>query len=276
MTYNDWTSATSPKIRGSWNLHKHLPSNLDFFILLSSTSGIIGSGGQSNYSAGNTYQDALATYRLSNGQKAVSLDLSIMKEEGYFTDHEDILEQYLNIKKLVPMTQADLFTILEHYCDPELRIEDMQSQVVMGLSLPADIRSKGEEEVSWMERPLFSQLHQIASLDQGSSTKSSVPGSQSDVSALSTAKSRTEAGVIITLAIRDKLSRVLSRPAEEIETDKPMHAHGVDSLVAVELRNWFSKSLKADVPVFEVLGGANIDALGISVAEKLGFKDEEL
>lgn len=271
MTYADWVSAVDPKIRGSWNLHSHLPTDLDFFILLSSTSGIIGSGGQSNYSAGNTYQDALAAFRLSTGQKAVSLNLSVMKEEGYFTDHGDVLEQYLSLKKLVPMSQAELFTVLEHYCNPELRIEDMKGQVVMGLSLLADARSKDEEEANWMDRPLFSHLRQIDALSSSLSPSSIPCQAQTDVSALATSKSRTEAGAIITTAIQNKLARVLSRSIEDINAGKPMQAHGVDSLVAVELRNWFLQSFKADVPVFEILGGGSIEALGLSVAEKMGI-----
>jgi hypothetical protein len=99
MTQDDWNAALSPKIIGSWNLHECLPIDLDFFIMLASVSGTIGSSGQANYAAGNTYQDSLAAYRIAHGQKAVSLDLSVMQEDGYFVDHKDALEQYLRIKK---------------------------------------------------------------------------------------------------------------------------------------------------------------------------------
>ena len=48
-----------------------------------------------------------------------------------------------------------------------------------------------------------------------------------------------------------------------------MHAYGVDSLVAVELRNWFSQVLEADVAVFEILGeGRSFEDLGTLVAGK--------
>ncbi|KAH9222301.1 hypothetical protein DL95DRAFT_508189 [Leptodontidium sp. 2 PMI_412] len=63
MSYDDWVAAIDPKIAGSWNLHKLLPDNLEFFIMLSSTSGIVGNPGQANYAAGNTFQNGLAHYR---------------------------------------------------------------------------------------------------------------------------------------------------------------------------------------------------------------------
>lgn len=75
MTYERWSQATSPKIQGSWNLHELMPHNLDFFIMLSSVAGIVGNGGQSNYCAGNTYQDQLAHYRRSLGLPGQVIDL---------------------------------------------------------------------------------------------------------------------------------------------------------------------------------------------------------
>lgn len=272
ITHSEWTTALAPKINGSWNLHSVLPFSLDFFIMLSSTSKIIGSGGQSNYSAGNTYQDALAAYRVAQGEKSVSLDLSVMADAGYFIDHKDALDQYLSIKKLTPMRQKQLFTVLERFCDPELKIDDMKSQVVMGLSLPADVKSRGKEGASWMEEPLFRHLHQIESANAAitSANSSSSTPAQADLSSLATAKTHAEASSIITHAVSDKLARVLSCAPADIDTSKPMHAHGVDSLVAVEPRNWFLKSLKTDVPIFEILGNGAIDALGGSVAEKMG------
>lgn len=75
MTYEDWVAATRPKMQGSWNLHELLPKDLDFFVLLSSSAGVIGARGQANYNAGNGFQDALAQHRQSRGLAAVALDL---------------------------------------------------------------------------------------------------------------------------------------------------------------------------------------------------------
>jgi NADP-dependent 3-hydroxy acid dehydrogenase YdfG len=75
MTPEQWTLSVNPKAAGAWNLHEILPKDLDFFVMLSSSSGIAGTRGQANYAAGNTFLDALAHYRVSRGLKAVSIDI---------------------------------------------------------------------------------------------------------------------------------------------------------------------------------------------------------
>nr|MBA3470516.1 SDR family NAD(P)-dependent oxidoreductase [Herpetosiphonaceae bacterium] len=64
-----------PKIMGSWLLHRLLrKSPLDFFIMFSSATSIMGMFGQSNYAAGNAFIDALAHYRRSQGLPAMSIN----------------------------------------------------------------------------------------------------------------------------------------------------------------------------------------------------------
>jgi hypothetical protein len=54
MTIEDYRAAVRPKVQATRNLHDLLPKDLDFFVCLSSTGGILGSLGQSNYNAGES------------------------------------------------------------------------------------------------------------------------------------------------------------------------------------------------------------------------------
>lgn len=65
---------------------------MDFFVLLSSLSGVVGLHGQSNYACGNTYQDGLARYRTGRGEKAVSLDLGAILSVGYVAERERLAD----------------------------------------------------------------------------------------------------------------------------------------------------------------------------------------
>lgn len=56
MGYESWKVAVECKTLGSWNLHTLLPEAMDFFVLLSSASGVVGLRGQTNYAAGNTFE----------------------------------------------------------------------------------------------------------------------------------------------------------------------------------------------------------------------------
>jgi hypothetical protein len=73
-------------------------------------------------------------------------------------------------------------------------------------------------------------------------------------------------------ALRKKLSRVLGIPTDSIELSNRVESYGVNSLVAVELRNWLAKEMSADVAVFEILGGATLIGVGATVAAKSSFR----
>lgn len=90
MTYQDWRIAMEPKVYGTWNLHEAFGSSLDFFVLLSSSGGIVGSFSQGNYCAGNTFQDAFARYRAGLQLSGKSLIAPRLQNPDMFSrsDHQ--------------------------------------------------------------------------------------------------------------------------------------------------------------------------------------------
>lgn len=74
MTLDQWNTAVNVKVTGTKNLWEVLSgtSALDFFVMLSSLTSVTGNQGQANYSAGNSFQDAL----LAQLSKILSYELA--------------------------------------------------------------------------------------------------------------------------------------------------------------------------------------------------------
>ncbi|KAH7075847.1 polyketide synthase-like protein [Paraphoma chrysanthemicola] len=275
MGLDDWHASLSPKLAGSWNLHRLLPANLDFFVMFSSSTGIMGSFGQSNYTAGNTYQDALGAHRVKHGQRAHSIAMSMVMGVGWVAENTQV-QALLRVRGMLEeVSLDDIYELLRYCCDPEHT--DVGSQIITPLSLPADLRALGIVEPLGSTRPIYSYLHTLPSRYNTSSEAAGGQESKKLPSfSLQDAVTLKEATDIITEAIQNQLSSLLVVSKEDIDPKKPIHKYGVDSLVAVEMRNWFAKGVGADVGTIEILDDIGIAQLAAKVAMRSKFVKEEL
>jgi acyl carrier protein len=267
MTHDNYHAALKPKVQGTWNLHQKLPMELEFFILLSSTSGVIGNRGQSNYASGSTFQDAFARYRTSLGLKCISLDLGLMLGVGYAAERENITDS-LRSAGYEGIHEIEFQAMLDYFCDPHLPIPST-TQLITGVSTPASLSSKGMEELYWMSKPIFKLFKQMdrTFLPTGDGGKEIINYGMK----LKEVLSREEASQVIAEALVRKLSAALNMPTADIEVEKPTYAYGVDSLVAVEIRYWFQKEFKAQIAVFEIIRSESIEKLCDFVASKTPY-----
>lgn len=264
MTLAQWEQTSSSKIESSWNLHTALPK-LDFFILLSSVSGVVGNPGQSNYAAGCTFQDALARHRNQSGQKAISIDLGMMRSVGVVAESERLQQHFQKSKGFMQVEEAEFLSLLDICCDPSYRAEGQQCQIVMGLETPASLLKQSLEPPEILQRPLFARFSELPG---GTSSDSDAEAGSLDVARLfSQAGTVAERAQVVIEALSKRLARTLSIKFEDVDTYQPLHAYGVDSLIAVELRTWLGKEFATDVPVFEIVSGKTIKAVGELVAK---------
>ncbi|KAI1144225.1 putative polyketide synthase [Hypoxylon sp. FL0543] len=274
MTWQDWVDSTRPKVQGSWNLHETMPRGMDFFVLLSSASAIIGSVCQSNYAAGNSYEDALCHYRNVIGEHTSVVNLGMLVSEGVVAETEGLLSSLRSIGQLMEISQAELFAILEHHCNPENHSQESEdNQTIFGIELPLTIRNKRQELPNYLLRPLFRHFHYI---DSGSANGASTQADQMDyASAISNAASTHGIATEMVKWLRDKLSGLLGVAGDDIDTLKPLSMYGVDSLVGVELRNWFEKELGVKISIFELLGTSNVADICQLAATRTKFREEK-
>ena len=252
----DFSAAIKPKVQGSWNLHKHLPSNLDFFVLLSSVCSVTGTRGQSNYAAGNSYQDALARHRVSQGEKCISLDLGAILAIGVAAEKD--LTESLERDGFVGLSKGELFALLDHCCNPSTPLrKPWASQILTGLGALEQGR-----QVYWTQKPIFSILRNRKRIAQSGGTEAS----DDSATLLQSATSQAAAEDVTLQALKSKLAQSLSIPIEDIDENKPIFAFGIDSLVALEVRYWFQKTLKAQVSVFDIMQAKSLLGLAAVAA----------
>ena len=273
MTYEDWQISTRSKATGSWNLHQALPQDLDFFILLSSLNGIFGGCAQANYAAGNTFKDALAHYRIAHAQKAVSINLGLMVAEGVVAENKFLLASMRRIGHLMDIAQEELIALLDYYCNPSLPIlPDVDAQILVGIELPSTILAKGIDLHHSIYRPIFRHLFRMAGKDIPAASNNVVSAPIDRATVLTAAVSQDNAAALVTEWLSAKVGQVLGLSASEIDSDKPVHAYGVDSLVAIDLKNWLDREVGAEITVFELLGKLPLGELGALAAGRTRFR----
>ena len=259
MAFPQWNLTMRSKINTSKNLHDLLPKDLDFFILLSSLAGVVGQMASANYAGGCAYQDALAKFRREHGQNGLSLDIGWMMNIGIIAEKEAYQRQRETSNDMQPIDDKELLALLTLCCDPNNPIELpplSEGQVLFGLRTPADILSEGQKPPALLERPLLSAFSYLVG---GSNTPNQAAEHAEKARDLfqrsSDARERQQ---VVIRAIAAKLARAMSISPDDVEPSKPLSSYGVDSLMAVELRNWITKEFSSTVVVFDIIGRVSI------------------
>lgn len=270
MGHSQWDRTIRSKVWTSWNLHTMLPQDMDFFILLSSISGVIGNPGQSNYSAGCTFQDSLAQYRTHNGQKALSIDIGVLTDVGVVAESDHLRKKLTSDLRLSRMvSEGELLSLMDLCCDPR-EASLLPAQVTLGLATPNTTLEEGLEKPEFMKSPLFLTQNVISGgVEAGKSDNYSTLFRQ--------AESAEDRASIVFQSLANKLARALAINPEDIDENLALHLFGVDSLVAMELKNWIAKEFLADVAVYELMGGRSVAAICELVTKmtQIQIKDKE-
>lgn len=276
MTRNQYAQVLAPKLTGTYLLHeilkKHEP--LDFFIILSSYTGLIGNIGQANYAAASTFQDAFARWRTGQGYPTHSINLGVIQGAGYLLKNSEALE-HLRRSGLEPIP-VHLFLALLGYAVSS-------SSNSIGQHVDACQLAQGGVSDSQAATDLrFSRLQPRA--DSSSSSNCNLPDQAHEIKehyksspeemlheAIATAASPNarEVSEKIEAAISRYISDVVGIPLEDVDPLRSITAHGGDSLVAVEFRNWLRKSLGGHFGMGRNVAQISPRKLGLLAAERL-------
>lgn len=256
MSFDIWQSGIRTKLDSSINAHKHL-SGLDFFIQLSSAIGIPGHPSQAHYAAGNTFQDTLARHRTIHGLPAVTLNLTAIEGVGWMAQQGEAENEVVKRIAKVGLTSARMDTVLEVVeaaIRNPMRSSAAASQVIVGLStydaIPDGSVTKADRR--------FGTLRLATKRAGAQAPDAESSGAKDSIAELSRAATegsitKEDAAEFIADALTGKIAGIFNLDAADIDASRTLSSYGVDSLVAVEMRNWLASSLRAKVSIFDIL-----------------------
>jgi acyl transferase domain-containing protein/thioesterase domain-containing protein/acyl carrier protein len=253
MTLEQLDRAVAPKVQGAWNLHdatRNAP--LDFFVLFSSVASILGSPGQANYAAGNSYLDALAHARRSQGLTAIAINWGPWAGSGMATaagretnvksKGMGLIEPEIGLELLGRLMKSDAaqVAVMDAAWSDMLRMLGSRRPALLDTIAEEVKDSGGETSTGRVDHAFRQQL-----LDADDATRKA----------------------LVQEYIRQELARIIGVDPSGLETDQPLSTFGLDSLLALELKNNLEGRLDFTLPMAKLMEGPSIASLAEVTAQ---------
>ncbi|KAE8150730.1 hypothetical protein BDV25DRAFT_139560 [Aspergillus avenaceus] len=258
-SHAEFEKTLRPKVDGTVFLDEVFNKNdLDFFIVFSSLAGLAGNIGQTAYSSANAFMCSLVAGRRMRGLAGSAINMPGIVGLGYLNrDHRklDRLENagYVNI------SEWEFYQFFSEAIVAGRPGSGMDPEITAGLQR-IDIDRNPNPPI-WAKTPRFQWLRRISSTGEAASEDqqdgSSIRSRLAEMSDINEIHKLLLDGLLNTLYTRLNMSA----DQRGITPDTAIVELGVDSLLAVDMRSWFTKELDLDMPVLKILGGATVNDL---------------
>ena len=244
-----FTRVVAPKIFGAWNLHRHtLETKLDFFVLFSSFSALVGNAGQASYAAGNAFLDGLAHYRRAHGLPSLSINWGPWAQAGMAAGREAGFELQ-GIKSITPEEGTEIF----------------------GRLLQQDAAQVGVLAADWSKFIAQSHnvgMHNLLTDFAGASLTMPVAKAATAASAKPELVVRLDSALpanrrdILVTHLQEEVRRVMGLPvAHRPGLQQGFFDMGMDSLMIAELGRNLQENVGRNLPLSVIIDRANIEGL---------------
>lgn len=255
QTRERFATVMAPKVLGTWHLHS-LTGALDFLVLFSSGASLAGSPGQANHAAANAFEDALAFYRQSQGQPTVSINWGPWAEIGAAADRgiktADFVDAIAPRDGLMALEWA-----MRRTADGGLFGHPQVG--VLATDWPRLLAQYQAGRVP----VFFSDFANIAKR-QTTETSAADDGRAAEPSLLDRLQSAApnRRRTILLSDVRRHTVKVLGlAESDPLDVTEPLRQLGLDSLMAVELRNLLGRAVGRTLPATLTFDHPTVDAL---------------
>lgn len=239
----------NPKVKGAWNLHMGTQGDeLDFFIMLSSVSSVIGWPGQANYSSANNFLDKLALYRQSQGMVGSSINLGVLDDYAGMTksgEGGNLIKVLFN-QGWIPLTLKEVTEKIGTI---------MMQNPVQRMAANLDwLRFKDSFPHLSKDSRFSDIINEILLKNEGQQDKGSL------IDKIKGADNEEKESLLINNIVAS-LAKILGVSTEKVTVDKPITGMGLDSLMLNQLRNWIQQTLGLNYPLMRIAKGPSIHQL---------------
>jgi len=252
QNWSNFDKVMAPKVQGAWHLHQLTQNQpLEFFVLFSSVASLLGFPGQGNHSAANAFLDGLAHHRQSMGLPGLSINWGAWDKVGKAASLSNQNQNRMLTKGISPISTEG------------------------GLQILADLLAQGLTQVGVLtiNWPQFFKQLPIGSkkpfLEVFSLAKTTITANNYGFLEQLEASFPREREKLLTTYIQSKVAQELGITASKIDMQQSLNTMGLDSLMAVKLRNCFQTDLGVDVSIVKFMEKVSIIDLTTEVNGRL-------
>jgi polyketide synthase 12/myxalamid-type polyketide synthase MxaB len=256
QSWQQFEKVMAPKIAGAWNLHqKTLGCDLDFFVLYSTGASLLGSRGQSNYAAANAFLDALSHERKRKGLPSLSVNWGPWAESGMvsrLSPHDAERMKAEGVREISPQQGVLALERLLEGDSVQVAVLDFDWSKYLSHSRGASA------QFSEMRRSIEDQ-HEMGPHANGGSIRAE----------LASCHEGQQRNLLAAHIRRQALAMLGLGPDRAIDERQPLQEMGLDSLMAVELRNALAFSVGIPLPSTLLFDYPNVEALTSFIYQQL-------
>ncbi|WP_030763870.1 type I polyketide synthase, partial [Streptomyces griseus] len=264
LTPDQLDKVLQPKIDAAWHLHDLTRDHdLEAFVLYSSVAGLIGTAGQANYAAGNTFLDALAAHRRAHHLPGLSLAWGLWAEASTLSgglDQTDLARlARVGLRPLASQEAMALFDAAPATGEHVLAVTRLDTTA---------LRTRGDD--------LPPVLRTLAGPAKRRTTTAAAgtPADETPLAQRLAALGPAERDRALTDLVRAQVAAVLGHgDPSRIEADRAFQELGFDSLTAVELRNQLGRATGLRLPTTLVFDHPTPAALATHLLGELAVED---
>ncbi|MBF2050487.1 MAG: SDR family NAD(P)-dependent oxidoreductase [Elainella sp. C42_A2020_010] len=249
QTWEKFAAVLRPKLLGAWNLHQLTQTQpLDFYVLFSSATALLGAPGQANHVAANIFLDSFAHYRRSLGLPALSINWGIWSEVGSAAARQ-AETRFRGMGSIAPSQGVAAFAAL---------LSTSFTQVGV---LPMRWREFGQGMSPGLTDLLTEIWTEICTEIAETSQQKLVNAQPSEILPQLHRASASEQRSLLQAYLGRQVAQVLGFQETEINPQKGFFDLGMDSLTSVELKNRLQTALNCTLPATVAFDYPTIEAL---------------